>query len=107
MDVAVMLAGFNRSSVTNGLLQPILAVIAIVRGPLLKKPHHAWQKTFAPVSPDRTFMLPAPVAGVHWIEIGMILDQLAYLLAGKAEGFVELLAIGFKKKLNHSVCSGG
>jgi len=32
----------------------------------------------------------------------MVFDQLAHLLAGKAEGFVEMLAVGFKKKLNHS-----
>jgi hypothetical protein len=32
----------------------------------------------------------------------MILDQLAHLLAGKAESVVELLAVGFKKELNHS-----
>jgi hypothetical protein len=97
-----MLAGLNRSSVANSLLQPILAVIAVMRGPLLKKPHHARQKTFAPVRPNRTFVLPAAVAGIHGIEIGMILDQLAHLLAREADSFVELLAVSFKKELNHS-----
>jgi hypothetical protein len=33
----------------------------------------------------------------------MVFDELTNLVAGEAEGLVELLAVSFEKKLNHSV----
>ncbi len=101
MDLAVVFADFDRDGVANGLLQPVLAVIAVVRRPFLEKPHHAGQKAFAPVRPNLAFVLPAAVTGVHRIEIRMVLDQLAYLLAGKAESLGEQLAVGFEDELDH------
>src|SRR5580704_11566130 len=95
VHIAVVLASLNRRAIANGLLQPKFAVIAIVRGPLVKKPHHARQKPFAPIGPNRTFMLPAAIAGIHRIKVRMVFDELANLVAGEAEGLVELLAVGF------------
>src|SRR5579884_2301778 len=67
-----------------------------------EKPHHAGQKTVAPVCPGRTGVLPFAAIGVHGIEIGVIFYQPFYLLFGVENGVLKQLAVGLVAKLNQA-----
>ncbi len=80
VHVAIGLAVFDQPRIVLGFGAPV----GIVRVPI-EQPELAGQEPFAPVRPCLAAVLPLAADGVHGKIIGVRLDQVAQLLAGKIE----------------------
>ena len=89
VDVAVHLSRFEGAGIADGLLPPVAAPGAVGGLASGEDPHHAGEEPVAPVCPGFAFVLPAPLAGVHGVEIGVAFDQCPDLLPGEREGIFE------------------
>ena len=97
MNIAVHFAGFERSAVAFGLLPPLR-----VARTAMEDPHHAGKEAVAPVRPGFAVVPPAPLLGVHGVEVGVAFDESANLVLREIEGlFKGWLPAGGRAEFDH------
>ena len=97
MNIAVHFAGFERSAVAFGLLPPLR-----VARTAMEDPHHAGKEAVAPVRPGFAVVPPAPLLGVHGVEVGVAFDESSHLVLREIKGlFKGWLPVGRRAEFDH------
>src|SRR5258705_13552087 len=85
VDLTVVFTRLQCNRITNRQFTPPRVISLLV-----KYPHHAGQKTVAPVRPCRFCVTPTSGLGVERIEVWIALDKRAHLLLREREGVFNL-----------------
>ncbi len=74
VHVPVVLLRFEQARIMFGVPLPV-----VLAGLLSQQPHHAREKSAAPIGPALTVMPPTTAAGVHRKKVGVALDHPSHL----------------------------